>query len=122
MRDKEGVICKKCASKDHYWLQYKEQYQCKLCGFRTTLRSGTVMEDSKLPFKTWYMIMMLMSATKKGFSASEIQRQVGCKRYDTIWNIVHKLRAVMGKGEDLYKLQDVIEFDEGHFELKHQKK
>ena len=35
------------------------------------------------------MIMMLMSATKKGFSALEIQRQVGQKRYDTIWNIVH---------------------------------
>lgn len=122
VRDREGVICKKCASKDHYWLQYKEQYQCKLCGFRTTLRSGTVMEDSKLPFKTWYMIMMLMSATKKGFSASEIQRQVGHKRYETIWNIVHKLRTVMGKREGLYKLQDIIEFDEGHFEVETSKK
>jgi hypothetical protein len=52
VRDKEGVICKKCKYTDHYWLQYKEQYQCKACGFRTILRSGTVMEDSKLPFKT----------------------------------------------------------------------
>jgi hypothetical protein len=121
-RDKEGVICKKCKCTNHYWLQYKEQYQCKACGFRTTLRSGTVMEDSKLPFKTWYMIMMLMSATKKGFSASEIQRQVGHKRYETIWNIVHKLRIVMGKREDLYKLHDIIEFDEGHFEVETSKR
>ena len=66
--------------------------------------------------------MMLMSATKKRFSASEIQRQVGYKRYDTIWNIVHKLRTVMGKGEDLYKLQDIIELDEGHFEVETSKK
>jgi hypothetical protein len=68
------------------------------------------------------MIMMLMSATKKGFSASEIQRQVGHKRYETIWNIVHKLRIVMGKREDLYKLHDIIEFDEEHFEVKTSKR
>jgi hypothetical protein len=116
-RDKQGVFCKRCNHTEHYWLQYKEQYQCKKCNFRTTLRSGTIMEDSKLPFKTWYLIMMLMSATKKGFSASEIQRQVGHSRYETIWNIVHKLRSVMGKREDLYKLSDIIEFDEGHFEV-----
>jgi hypothetical protein len=117
VRDKQGVFCKRCNHTEHYWLQYKEQYQCKKCNFRTTLRSGTIMEDSKLPFKTWYLIMMLMSATKKGFSASEIQRQVGHSRYETIWNIVHKLRSVMGKREDLYKLSDIIEFDEGHFEV-----
>ena len=25
VRDKEGITCKKCNHKDHYWLQYKEQ-------------------------------------------------------------------------------------------------
>ena len=79
------------------------------------------MEDSKFPFKTWYLIMMLMSSTKKGFSASEIQRQVGHSRCKTIRNIVHKLRLVMGKGEDLYKLSDIIEFYEGHFEVETKK-
>lgn len=117
VRDKTGVVCKKCQHTDHYWLQNKEQYQCKSCGFRTTLRSGTVMQDSKLPFMKWYMAMIFMSATKKGFSASEMQRQIGHKRYEPIWAMVHKLRAVMGKREDLYKLKDIIEFDEGHFEV-----
>ena len=117
VRDKTGVVCKKCQHTDHYWLQNKEQYQCKSCGFRTTLRSGTVMEDSKLPFMKWYMAMIFMSATKKGFSASEMQRQIGHKRYEPIWLMVHKLRTVMGKRDDLYKLIDIIEFDEGHFEV-----
>lgn len=117
VRDKAGVVCKKCKHTDHYWLQNKEQYQCKSCGFRTTLRSGTVMEDSKLPFMKWYMAMIFMSATKKGFSASEMQRQIGHKRYEPIWLMVHKLRTVMGKRDDLYKLIDIIEFDEGHFEV-----
>jgi hypothetical protein len=75
------------------------------------------MEDSKLPFMKWYMAMIFMSATKKGFSASEMQRQIGHKRYEPIWLMVHKLRTVMGKRDDLYKLIDIIEFDEGHFEV-----
>lgn len=117
VRDKTGVVCKKCKHTEHYWLQHKEQYQCKSCGFRTTLRSGTVMEASKLPFKKWYMAMIFMSATKKGFSTLEIQRQIGHKRYEPIWAMVHKLRTVMGKRDDLYKLTDIVEFDEGHFEV-----
>ena len=54
---------------------------------------------------------------KKGFSASEMQRQIGHKRYQPIWLMVHKLRAVMEKRDDLYKLIDMIEFDEGHFKV-----
>ena len=50
VRDKQGIVCKKCKHTDHYWLQYKEQYQCKQCSFRTTLRSGTIMEASNMPF------------------------------------------------------------------------
>ncbi len=39
---------------------------------------------------------VLMSTTKKGFSAKEIQRQLGLKRYEPVWAMVHKLRKVMG--------------------------
>ena len=117
VRDQQGVVCKKCKHTDHYWLQYKEQYQCKQCKFRTTLRSGTIMEASNMPFKKWYIAMMFMSATKKGFSTSEIQRQMKHKRYEPVWAMVHKLRKSMGQREDLYKLNDIVEFDEGHFEV-----
>lgn len=50
MRDKEGITCSKCGSKEHVWLNGHGQYQCKKCRHRTTLRSGTVMHGSKLPF------------------------------------------------------------------------
>ena len=49
-RDKEGVVCKRCGGTSHYWLQGKWSYECKGCRFRTSLRSGTIMESSKLPF------------------------------------------------------------------------
>ena len=56
-----------------------------------------------------------MSTTKKGFSAKEIQRQLGLKRYEPVWAMVHKLRKAMGKREERYTLEGMIEFDEGYF-------
>lgn len=116
VRMQQGVVCKKCQCSKHYWLKGKWQFQCSACGFRTTLRSGTVMENSRLSFKKWLLIMLFMTSTKKGFSACEIQRQLGHKRYNTILDIMHRIRKVMGKRDDLYNLSDMIEFDEGHFE------
>ena len=50
-RDQVGVVCSKCGGTDHYWKKDKEQYECKHCKTRTTLKSGTVMHKSKLPFR-----------------------------------------------------------------------
>jgi len=114
-RDKQGVVCKKCGSTCHYWKKDKECYECKSCRFRTSLRSGTIMENSNLSFLVWYRAMFLMSTTKKGFSAKEIQRQLGLKRYEPVWSMVHKLRKAMGNRDARYTLEGMIEMDEGYF-------
>jgi Zn ribbon nucleic-acid-binding protein len=111
-REKTGVVCKKCFSKDHYWLNSLDMFQCKKCGFRTGLKNGTVMEDSKLPIRTWLLALTLISATKKGFSALELQRQMGHSRYETVFRLYHKVREVMGKRDSLYPLKDMVEYDE----------
>ena len=116
IRDKEGLICKKCNSQDHYWLKSKEMYQCKRCDFRTSLRSGTIMESSKLPFHYWFVAIYLMSCMKKGTSARNVQRQLGHKRYEPIWAMMHKIRSAMGKRDNRYLLKHEIEIDEGFFE------
>ncbi|MBP8945805.1 MAG: IS1595 family transposase [Paludibacteraceae bacterium] len=72
---------------------------------------GTVMENSKLPFMYWYIAMHLLTSTKKSFSAAELQRQLGHKRYQPIWEMECKLRDVMGKRDNLYQLTDEVELD-----------
>ena len=69
------------------------------------------MENSKLPFMYWYIAMHLLTSTKKSFSAAELQRQLGHKRYQPIWEMVCKLRDVMGKRDNLYQLTDEVELD-----------
>lgn len=113
-RDKLGVVCK-CGNTTHYWKKDKWSYECKLCRSRTSLRKGTIMENSNLPFLIWYTTMFLLSCTKKGFSSKEIQRQLGLKRYEPVWAMVHKLRKAMGNRESRYTLEGMIEMDEGFF-------
>ena len=110
-REKEGIVCKKCGCGRHYWLEGKCIWQCSGCGFRTTLRSGTIMQASKLPFRKWYLAMAFMTFSKKGISAKEMQRQLGHRYYEPIWLMMHKLRESMGQRDDLYKLEGMIEFD-----------
>ena len=115
-RDKIGVQCK-CGSKEHFWIKSRWSYECKKCRSRTSLRSGTIMQSSNLSFLVWYKTMFLLTATKKGFSSKEIQKQLGLKRYEPVWSMVHKLRKAMGNRDSRYTLEGMIEFDEGYFTI-----
>ena len=113
-RDKIGVVCK-CGNTTHYWIKSIWSYECKVCRSRISLRSGTIMQNSNLSFLIWYQTMFMMSATKKGFSSKEIQKQLGLKRYEPVWAMVNKLRKAMGNRDDRYTLEGMIEMDEGYF-------
>lgn len=84
-REKQGVVCKRCGHGKHYWLSTREQSQCKKCRFRTTLKSGTLLHGFQLPYHYWYFGMMMLTGTKKSFSAMEVQRQLGHRYYEPIW-------------------------------------
>lgn len=114
-RDKIGVKCQRCCGDQHYWIKAVWSYECKSCRGRTSLRSGTIMQNSNLSFMIWYKTMFLMTTTKKGFSSKEIQKQLGLKRYEPVWAMVHKLRKAMGNRDARYTLEGMIEMDEGYF-------
>ncbi|WP_298947370.1 IS1595 family transposase [uncultured Polaribacter sp.] len=120
-RDEIGVKCRRCGHDQHYLIKSVWSYECKSCRSRTSLCSGTIMQGSNLSFLIWYRAMFLMSATKKGFSAKEMQRQLGLKRYEPVWSLVHKLRKAMGKRDARYTLEGMIEFDEGYFTVESSK-
>ena len=75
------------------------------------------MQSSNLSFLICYKTMFLLTATKKGFSSKEIQRQLGLKRYESVWAMVHKLRKAMGNRDDRYTLEGMIEMDEGYLTI-----
>lgn len=115
-REAAGIICRKCNWDGHYWIESLSRWQCKKCRHSMTLKSGTVMEHSNLKYRVWLWALYLMSLTKKGFSALEMQRLIGHKRYEPIWLLMQKIRISMGHRDDKYNLDGFIEMDEGFFE------
>jgi hypothetical protein len=91
-------------------------YQCKHCKTRTTLRSGTVLQSSNLPYRYWFIAINLMTSTKKSFSALEMQRQLGHKFYEPVWYMMQKIRKSMGARDGQYPINKIVELDEGFFE------
>jgi hypothetical protein len=115
VRDKEGVVCKGCCGEAHWWLKSKSMYECKKCHRRMSLKSGTVMENSKLSFQYWYVAIHLMTSTKKCVSAMEVNRQIGHKFYEPIFAMMHKLRRAMANRDEKHMLTGEIELDEAFF-------
>ena len=115
LREQMGVTCRRCNCKEHYWLKNKQAYECKRCQARQTLCSGMVMQHSNLPYRYRFVAMHLLTATKGSFSAVEIQCQLGHKRHQSIWEMVNKLRDVMGKRDDKYTHEGAIELNDAFF-------
>ena len=68
---------------------------CRKCRKQTSLTVGTVMERTHTPLTTWFWGAYLVSTSTPGISAVQFQRQLGLTRYETAFQILHKLRAGM---------------------------
>jgi transposase-like protein len=59
------------------------------------LTAGTVLHNTKTPLTIWFWAGYLMVTDKRGASALWLQRQLGLRRYETAWLLLHKLRRAM---------------------------
>ncbi|MBI1267464.1 MAG: hypothetical protein GC193_08550 [Cryomorphaceae bacterium] len=96
-REKQGLQCRKCNCKRHYWKSDKEVWECSHCKYRMSLKAGTAMHGSKLKLKTWFTAYYFVLQTKKSFSSCEMQRILGLSRYETVWYLIHRIRQQMAK-------------------------
>lgn len=75
------------------------------------MTAGTVLHNTKTALTTWFWAAYLMTTDKRGMSALLLQRQLGIKRYETAWMILHKLRRAM-VNRSREPLQGEVEVDE----------
>ena len=117
-REKRGIVCKNCNSRDHFWLANQEKWQCRMCKSRTNLTAGTLMHRSKMSLHDWYKCMHYITTTKTvTFSALQMMRNLGLKHHSSVWAMMHKIRVSMGERDAEYKLQGDMEIDDAFFEV-----
>ena len=71
--------------------------------------AGTIFEKSSTSLRTWFYAMYLMSATRCGISAKQIQRETGVT-YKTAWRMFKQIRTLMS--EDVSLEGEAVEMDE----------
>lgn len=115
LRWPDGFACPKCG-------EVKEPYRftarpgvlrCRGCRVDVSLTAGTVMHSTHTPLSTWFWAAYLVTTQTPGQSAMQFQRQLGLTRYETAYQILHKLRAGMVRPErDTIGGEHAVEVDE----------
>ena len=68
---------------------------CRQCRKKTSLTAGTIMHRSKQPLLNWFYAAFLVSTLTPGISAVQLQSQLGLRRNETAFQMLHKLRSAM---------------------------
>ncbi|HVW74440.1 MAG TPA: IS1595 family transposase [Rhizomicrobium sp.] len=72
-------------------------WKCYACRKQFTVRKGTIFEESHLELHLWFQAAYLMCSSKKGVSANQLHRTLGCT-LKTAWFVAHRLREAMAEG------------------------
>jgi transposase-like protein/DNA-directed RNA polymerase subunit RPC12/RpoP len=93
----DGFVCPHCSHKaEPFRFENRSTvFRCRKCSKNTGLTVGTVMQRSHTPLSIWFWGAYLVASHKPGMSAVQFQRQLGLSRYETAFQILHKLRAGM---------------------------
>lgn len=97
LRWPNGFVCSRCgAAGDPYRVQSRPSVlQCRACRAQVRLTAGTIMHRTRTPLLVWFWGAYLATTQTPGLSATQFQRQLGIKRYETAFQVLHRLRAAM---------------------------
>ena len=106
----EGIFCGKCGKvTKHHRITTRRSYSCDVCGHHVHPTAGTIFEKSSTPLKLWFHAIYLMSSTRCGISAKQIERETGVT-YKTAWRMFKQIRSMLE--EDHNKMSGHVEADE----------
>lgn len=106
----KGITCNNCNKiTKHHRVTGRKVYACQQCGKQISPMAHTIFHKSRTPLTVWFHAIYLMSTTKAGTSAKEIERQTGVT-YKTAWRMMHQIRSMMDSTNDMF--QGDVEVDE----------
>ena len=112
-----GPVCPHCGSNRLSW-EIKSKaarpgvYKCADCEQQFTVTVGTIMHGSHITLRQWVIAFHLMTSSKKGVSALQIQRNLGLGSYRSAWHLAHRIRLAMNTSEFKSLLKGTVEVDE----------
>src|SRR3954462_9270338 len=107
----EGFCCTGCGHVDAYRHKKRLIDECVACGKQHSLLAGTIFEQTKTGLSRWFLAVYLVTSSKGGIAATELERRPGLGSYQPAWTWPHKLRKAMVR-PDREPLAGRVEADE----------
>ena len=76
----------------------RRAYACQECGLHIYPCADTIFHKSRTKLTHWFFAMYLMTSTRHGVAAKELQRQIGFT-YKSAWRMCHELRKLMAQAD-----------------------
>jgi transposase len=106
------TFCDECkVERKHHRIAGRKAYSCDYCGMMVSPQAGSIFHKSPTPLRLWFYAMYLMSATRCGISAKQIQRETGVT-YKTAYRMFKQIRSLMS--EDISLEGSSVECDESY--------
>ena len=91
----EGPVCPYCGSNNvQANIKHKTMtHRCRECPNKRmfSLKTGTLMEGSKLSYRVWAIAIYLLTANLKGVSSMKLHRDLDITQ-KSAWHLAHRLR------------------------------
>lgn len=110
----DGTECPKCgkASKFHR-IKSRSAYSCQFCGHHVYPTAGTIFHKSTVSLQLWFFAVYLMSSTRCGISAKQLEREIGVT-YKTAHRMFKQIRSLLADDDD-GPLEGDVEVDESAY-------
>jgi transposase-like protein len=113
--DGEHAFCERCEAervfKRYDTAQKRACWFCQTCGHRIHPLKGTIFERSSTSLQLWFYAMYLITSTRCGASAKQLERELGVT-YKTAWRMFNKIRNHLMDETDAEPLSGDVEVDE----------
>ncbi len=107
-----GVNCPHCGNYKVYRLEVQKRFKCGTCRKQFSVRTGSVLAESKVTLKVWLMATWILTSHRKGISSIQLAKTLGVTQ-KTAWFLAHRIRETFNQGGRLGGPFDgTVEIDE----------
>lgn len=110
----DGFRCPRCGEEERWsFIQTRDLFECNECSYQASVTSGTIMQDTKLDLRDWFLAAYLDAASGQRLHASELATTLGTGR-DTAGALLDRLRTAVeteesARQEDARIIRQVLE-------------